>query len=182
MKTIIKSLLAIALLLLALTPAKAQTNSTPVYSPIIEFLSVGSNYVVVPYGVYDLTTDKIGGGLAIGYRLSEYVVPTLRLEAIDGEVFMPQANLTLQVPLHLLQSEARPNGLLTLTPLIYAGAATRLNSANDGTAIGVFGIGASVTLPSGQWYVPDYLLGAYEHWTGGGLDNERVLLGIGWQL
>lgn len=150
------------------------TNAPPLFSgpaaTAFEFLTTGSNYIVVPYGAMQLKEDKFGGGLAIGYRLSDYVVPFLRLDEFDGNLTMPSGTIQLQLPVRIMNA-------VTLTPLVYSGVGTCLagNAANNGQISGVFGAGAAVRL--GTHFD---LIGAYEKRTGIASGNF-VLFGVGWK-
>lgn len=135
------------------------TNATELLgepaSRLLAFLSEGSNWIVAPYGIYSPTSKRVGGGIGIGYKLSDFVVPTLRLDYMDGQLFMPSGTLQLQAPLTL--------GKVTVIPLVFTGVATPLTGkGNDNlTPVGMFGIGAAVRLGT-HWD----LLADYERWTG----------------
>jgi hypothetical protein len=116
-----------------------------------------SNWMVAPFGIYSTTSKEWGGGLAVGYKLSEFVVPVLRLDYLAGDIWMPSANLQLQVPVTIM-------GKFTLIPFTFAGVATTIagGGADNGTAVGMLGIGGAVRLSS---HVD--LVGDYELWNGG---------------
>lgn len=175
MKTFAIKLALLAALVLFLVPCQAQTTNQP---PIIQLPDFGasSNWVAAPYLIYDTTDRKIGGGIGLGYRASEFLAPTFRLDAIGGGLFVPSGSLQLQFPLKF-----RFGG--ELVPFAYPGIATRLGGQNTGGPVGIFGIGAFLRLPDkGKWYVPSHILADYERWTGAGFNNNQIRFGLGWRL
>jgi hypothetical protein len=115
------------------------TNGMPFLSgpvtKVFEFLGQGSNYMIAPYGIVT-SAGKCGGGIAVGYKVSEFVVPMLRADYLDGTLFMPSASLQLQAPITL-------TGKFTTIPFAFAGIATPLagKGIDNGTAVGIFGAG-----------------------------------------
>lgn len=169
--------LFISLLLALGVTAWAQTtntNSTPIISgPIdqaITFLGTGSNWMVAPYGIYNPQTGEAGAGVGAGYKLSDFVVPTMRIDVLDvrkpEEIWMPSVNLQLQVPMLLF-------GKLYVVPFVSSGIATPISGKGDdnGTAVGIFGGGLAVRLAS-HWA----LIGDYEKWTG--FEGEQIRFGF----
>lgn len=142
------------------TPADAGTNGNPFLSgpvvTVLDFLSQGSNWITVAYGTMNDKATKFGGGVAIGYKVSDFVAPTLRLDYYDGRVFMPSASLQLQVPFKLL-------GKLTVIPFAISGIATPLTGkgGSDGSAVGIFGAGVAV-----EFTQKFGAIGDAEKWTG----------------
>lgn len=180
-----KSLSLLALIgLLGVSSVKAQTNTVTVTntvtmtnfftSPLFEFIQQ-TNLVVVAYSIIDTTSDNIGAGVGIGYKVSDFVVPTLRLDAIDDNLFVPSGNLQLQFPIKIA-------GKYEAVPFVFQALGTSFNGDNDGEAVSLTGIGMIVKIKANKWYIPDYLLGDYEHWTGGGFNNNQVRLGVGFKL
>lgn len=124
--------------------AQTATNNPIVDSPIFQFLSQSStNWFVAPYGIATTTGNKYGAGIAVGYKLSDYVAPVMRLDDIDGTLWMPSASLQLQVPIIIM-------GKVTVIPFSFAGIATPLAGAGNlnGSAVGIFGAGAAFRLSS----------------------------------
>lgn len=165
------SLFATSILLLGAltlsTPAinaqTADTNAPPdtgsiiggPASSLLDFLGTGSNWMIAPYGIVS-TDQKFGGGVAVGYKISNFVVPTMRLDYFDGQVWMPSASLQLQAPLTIL-------GKVTVVPFAFGGLATPIagKGASNGSAVGIFGAGAAVRISSKFDIVADY-----EKWSG----------------
>lgn len=184
-------LMMIALLVAAL-PAMAQdaTNSPPweqpwsadstngapvISSPIWQFVTADSTNWYCGAGVTYDDTDKSGGGWAgVGYQLSTYVVPIIRVDVLKRGVFVPSGNLQFQVPVKLF-------GRIETTPFAFTGIATSINNPGDsGNAIGVFGTGLIIKFNSSSPYIPDGIIGDYERWTGGGFNNNQIRLGPFW--
>jgi hypothetical protein len=168
-----RSILSAALLTLALAfapSAKAQsapdTNAPPDLSTnaplfggpgaqLFNFLSTGSNWMIAPYGIVS-TEHKVGGGVAFGYKLSPFIVPLMRLDYFNGTLWMPSMSLQLQVPFTIM-------GKFTVVPFTSAGLATPLAGAGtaNGSAVGIFALGAAVRISSRFDIVGDY-----EKWSG----------------
>lgn len=158
LKLLWATLLAVALLFTFCTRAFAQETNPPssiLTSPIIDFLSQGSNWMVAPYATYSTEDSKIGGGVAALYKVTDFVATGLRLDYIGSKFWMPSCQFQLQAPFVLL-------GKLTVTPFTVAGLATPIGGGgnNNGSAIGIFGAGASVAINKKISIVADY-----EKWT-----------------
>lgn len=152
--------LIIALFMAVTLPAFAQTNTPPPidsepWYKFLDFLSHSSNLIVAPYGIYDSGTKSAGGGIALAYKVSDYVLPTLRVDVIDKDVWMPSGSLQLQYPI--------PMGKFTFIPFGFGGLATPLSGrgSDNGTAVGIIGLGADLKL-SDHWGI----LGDVERWSG----------------
>lgn len=134
-------------------------------SRVIEFLSAGTNYMFAPYGI--ITTDgKVGGGIALAYKLSDFVVPTLRFDYLDKAVWMPSASVQLQAPLVI-------GGKFTVIPFAFAGIATTVagRGADNGDPVGIFGVGAAVRVAQHWDLVADY-----EKWSG--FSGDQIRFGV----
>lgn len=156
----------------------------------IQFLGSGSNWMIAPYGIFstgsrtsgsDWVAGKhsIGAGIGVGYKVSEFVVPTMRLDYLDGELWMPSASLQLQAPIKLLNK-------VTLIPFVFGGLATPIagKGKDNGTAIGIYGAGAAVRLDfiskSTSKWVPIDVIADFEKW--GGFDGSQYRFGLVWKL
>src|SRR3977135_899743 len=102
-----KLLLSLAVIGSLLT-AKAQTDVPPLptlsgpSAAFVDFLLNSSNLMVAPYGIASTDFKKFGGGIGLGYRVSEFVVPFIRLDYYDKTLFMPSASLQLQAPIRFM--------------------------------------------------------------------------------
>jgi hypothetical protein len=179
MKTLKRFSAFICLSLLCVCGVKAQTNTPPstnlLSGPIvdaIDFLGHGSNWFAVPFGMVSTDTKQWGGGLALGYKLSDFVVPVMRIQGIQDEdkhsfsIWMPSFAVQLQAPLTIM-------GKFTLTPFAYGAAAIPISGAGDknGDPVGIIGAGAAVRLS------PKFdLVGSVEHWTV--FNSDQILFGI----
>lgn len=158
MRTIVSFILLLASL--AAQGQTTNTNTNPIISGpalvALDFLSQGSNYMAVAYGTMSDKADKFGGGVALGYKVNDFLAPTLRLDYYDGKVWMPSASLQLQAPITIL-------GKLTVIPFAISGIATPISGkgSSDGSAVGIFGAGMAVKLSSSF-----DLIGDCEKWTG----------------
>lgn len=145
----------------------AYDSVTNPVNKITEFLSnATSNIIVVPYGIASTDFKKFGGGVALGYELSQNVVPFLRVEKYNGDFFMPSGTVQLQVPVKF--------GSFVIVPLAYTGVAVPLGEkhVND-PVVGIVGTGAAVRLGA-----KFDLLAAYEVRTATG---NQICLGFGWK-
>lgn len=165
-----KKFIALFTLVAALTlPAGAQvTNQPPITNilsgPIvdaIDFVGQGSNWFAVPFGMVSTDNKQWGGGLALGYKLSDFVVPLMRIQGIEDvdkhsfNIWMPSLTVQLQAPIVLF-------GKVTAIPLLYGGAGIPISGAGsiNGDPVGILGAGLALKL-SKKWD----LVGTYEHWT-----------------
>jgi hypothetical protein len=160
-----KKLVTVIGLCATLVGAKAQT--TNVIHVWEDFLSnATTNIIIVPYGIASTDFKKFGGGVAIGYELSQNVVPFLRIENYNGDFFMPSGTVQLQVPFRF--------GGFTIVPLAYTGVAVPLdNSHVNDPVVGIVGTGAAIRLGAKL-----DLLASYEVRTSTG---NQICLGIGWK-
>jgi hypothetical protein len=139
MKTVLSSiLLAFSL------AAKAQTDTNNPFTsgPLVTgltWLGSASNIMGIAYGTMNDKADKFGGGVALAYKVSDFLAPTLRLDYWDGKVWMPSASLQLQSPITI-------GGKLTVIPFALSGIATPIagKGTDNGTAVGIFGAGLAV--------------------------------------
>lgn len=158
--------------------AAVDTNAPPAdsggwwNSPVLGFLQNGSNWIAATYGIYDTTSKEFGGGVGVGYKISEYVVTVVRLDFIADRVFVPSGSLQLQLPINI--------GRFKLTPFGFSAIATSLNSdLSSGEPVGIFGAGGALTFNTdSQWYVPKGLIADFEHWTGGGFNDDQIRFGV----
>jgi len=153
--------------------ALGQTNTNDVALPpeatkIIQFAASATNLMTAVYGISSTDFKTFGGGVALAYRLSDMIVPTVRLDYYDRELWMPSADLQLQAPITLF-------GKFTMIPFAFAGVAEALGGrsggVSSGSVVGMFGVGAAVRLNS-KW---DALMD-FERWTG--FSKDQVRLGV----
>lgn len=153
---------------LATMPARAQTNvltdTNTVSGTLWTALTTGSNYFAAVDGMYSVNNGQWGGGLALGYKVSDWFAPILRLDYFGSRFYMTSGNIELQVPQKLL-------GKIPVTPFITAGVGTPFSGANDlnGTPVGIAGVGAVIKFGwLGQnWFCQHaFIAGDYETWTG----------------
>lgn len=122
-----------------------------------DFLTANStNWMVVPYGIVSSKFDKYGAGIAVAYKLSEFVAPALRLDYYNGRVWMPSASLQLQAPVRIMNK-------FELIPFAFSGLATPITGKGqeNGSAVGLFGAGAAVRIGK-KWDI----IGDVEKWSG----------------
>lgn len=174
-----KKLIAVISLVAALAiPVRAQTTNVSTNSVISgpaadawAFITTQgiTNWFVVPFATYDTTAKDFGGGLALGYKLSDYVAPVMRFDYIHGGAYSAQADMQLQLPVTLFNK-------VTLVPFGFAGVATCFAGAGSGNgeAVGVLGAGGALKLSS-KWDV----VADYEVWSGGPFhSNNQIRFGV----
>jgi hypothetical protein len=131
-------------------------------SSALDFFSRGTNYFAAVYGI-DSQANGVGGGVAVGYKISDYVAPVMRLDYLDGTVWMPSASLQLQVPVPLF-------GKVLVIPFSSAGIATPIagKGKDNLSAVGIFTAGAAVRLDflPWSWAKKVDLVGDVEKWSG----------------
>jgi hypothetical protein len=143
---------------------------------LFNFAKNGSNFIIAPYAIFAQSSGSkfgAGAGLALGYHINEFVVPTMRLDYLNKQLFMPSASLQLQAPVTLF-------GKLTVIPFGFSGIATPISGAgaNNGSVVGIFGAGGAVRLDflgSGAFWQHTDVVGDYELWTGGGFNNQKQI-------
>ena len=177
-KTFWTLLLLIAALIFVANVHAQEPTGDPIVSPsitnapepvqrVLAFLAQGSNWIVAPYGIYDMTTKSAGGGVALAYKVSDFVLPTLRLDYINGDVFMPSGTVQLQMPIKVTTN-------IWLTPFLFGGVATAVTgSGADGTAIGIFGLGGDIRITEHFG-----ILGDWEKWS----SHEQLRFGFHWKF
>jgi hypothetical protein len=141
------------------------TNAPVIAGPgwdAFQFLTSGaSNWMVAAYGIWDSGSEQAGFGLGAGYRVNDFIVPTMRLDFLptaEGgtEIWMPSASIQLQAPVRLM-------GKLDLVPFGFAGIATCVSGRDEdnGAPVGIFGLGGAVRI--GRHFD---VIGDYEIWSG----------------
>lgn len=183
MKTLILAIgLAIGLALSTTAQTNPQPDTNAVSSLIggpgaelISFLSTGSNWMVASYVIVPSSSQYgVGGGIGIGYRVSDFVVPTMRLDYLDKTIWMPSGSLQLQAPFKLFNK-------LTLIPFVFPGIATPVSGTggNNGSAVGIFGAGAAVRLDaigSGSFWQHSDIIFDVEKWTS--FTGQQIRIGF----
>lgn len=158
-----------------LLPEPPATNAIPSLpehvATWLDFLShTGTNWLVVPYAIYvDDDVNSMGGGLAVMYSLSPYVLTGLRLDYVNEELWMPSINVSLQLPIRLANT-------ITVAPFAISGVATALGNEQDhGEAVGIFGGGLALKVSKKMGLVYDA-----EMWTG--FSGTQHRFGVYWKF
>lgn len=113
------TILGIAVLLAIGTVAQAQTNNTPTTNtplPVITSNSTlsslvdlsATNWVVIPFASYDLTTKNFGGGVAALYAVNPNFWAGVRAQSLNGQKAEAGVQAQLQVTTHILGITAIP--------------------------------------------------------------------------
>lgn len=173
MKRILTALLLMAATITGL--AQTGTNDTGGISLTLPSWLNSSNLNLALYGTYDTTTKSGGAGVAIAAKINENLVSFARIDEWKNQIFVVSGGLQLQLPVNL--------GKWQITPFTFSSIATRINSKNSGEPIGIFGAGGIVKWPQPKsWFIPHGVVGDYEHWTGGGYNNNQIRGGFWWPL
>lgn len=178
----IRTLLAIlAAFCIVALPAKCQTDTNtpapPVVTTIWDMLTTGTNYFAVAHATMATSGGGAGGGLSIGYRATPAIAPIIRFDWFDGQCYLVNANLQLQVPRQLM-------GKFPIIPFGLVGAGTPLTTEHvsrgvtvtAGDPVGIIGIGAYVPFDSfgnSAWLKKTFVAFDYEHWTGAGIGEKQ---------
>ncbi len=172
-----KTYLAILLLAVACVTGYSQTNA-PAVSPSNTWLDAfaHSNMVYLPYGVYSTTTHSFGGGIGIGYHVTDagpvQIVPLSRFEAYHGSGWAISGGLQLQVPFQVTKG-------VWLTPYTSTGVMLPMNTGTTADDNGIALLGAGVSLHLDRIQRLSLLLG-YEHLYN--ISDNRLLLGVSLSL
>ena len=163
------------------TPAAITTNSEPSLTGGLTLIAqtiydaMPSNYAVAVYGTYAPSapsSHKIGGGVLALWNINQYVGTGLGLDYL-GSLYMPSANLKLQLPIKPIawvgSSPFFTN--FVLTPFVLGGIATPIaGAANDTRSIaGIASAGANLDVAQ-LWGGEVSLGAALTKWTGAGVD------------
>lgn len=121
---------------------QADTNAPVIggaSSTLWDFVSTGSNYWAAPYVTAATSGGSFGGGVAVGYKVSELVNPVLRLDYFNGSVYMPSLTAQLQAPRTIL-------GKIPITPFGIAGMGTPIAGAgrDNGNMVTILGAGIAL--------------------------------------
>ena len=114
--------------------------------------------------------DRWGGGFGVYYPLSTYVIAGSRVDWVNGGFWMPQGNVTLDLP--FVPFKQFPT--FVVTPLAFGGVGVPLAVKRSGQATAIVGTGAEVNFyesPDKKWKV-----GAafdIERWSGFAGDQYR---------
>lgn len=168
-----RKLLSVILLAASCLALRADTTNL-LGGPFIDGLTAATNIYTATYGIYDTTSKKAGVGVALGYKLSDFVLPVIRLDIINNGVWVPSGSLQLQAPITF-------NGKITIVPFGFTGIATSIatyTSSQNATVIGIFGAGGALRINSTKWYVPSDILVDYERWTGGPFNDNQIRAGL----
>jgi hypothetical protein len=158
---------ALALPLMAQTnvPPVTDTNLPPAVSVVGQletFLAgAGTNLMLVPYGIYSSGDKSAGGGIALAYKLNDYVVPAFRIDYLHKEFYQGSVTAQFQLPIHTAS-------WLTLFPFGIAGASVPFSGAggDNGTVQGVAGLGLAVRINGTGWIAQHLdLIGDWEKWS-----------------
>lgn len=157
----------------------AVTNPVPPAPNLLDYLTTGSNYFAVPFLTYSLHDRSIGGGIALGYHLSEIVAPVLRVDYFDSRFYSVSLTANLQPPRALL-------GKIPIVPFALAGGAMPFAGGGDdnGTFVTVIGAGAYVPLSivgKSWWLKNSSIIADYEKWFGMPA-NQTDQFRVGWSL
>jgi hypothetical protein len=171
------------LLLLGTLSVEAQTNTPPVatngvvstsfLSDVLTFFKEGTNFIVVPYGIVTSGSNNKydgGGGIALGYFVSQYFVPGMRVEYLNKAFYQASFTSQLEIPIVLA-------GKFTVVPFAIGGAAVPFGgSANDpGSVQGIAGAGLAVRISS-KWD----LLADIEKWSA--TPGQQYRFGVGYKF
>lgn len=177
MKTKLAVILSLALIALAVH-AQTNTPAVPVTPPsglisdigdIIKPLAQASNWIVAPYGIYDLTTKKAGAGIAGVYNITPNFASVIRVDYINSQIWRPSGSLQFQLPILLFNK-------VTVTPLVFTGLSVPLGGTggDNGAGIVIAGVGGSITLKQNKLYI----VGDWEVWK----DSKQLRGGLAYRF
>lgn len=138
--------------------APTVTNATT----IIDYVTAGSNYFAVPFATYSIGDHSFGGGVAIGYKITDVVAPMVRFEEFAKDWWNVSAQATLQPPRQLF-------GKFPVIPFAVAGVGTPMSGDESGKLISIVGGGLVFNLDffGDAWLLKHSWLAAdYEYWAG----------------
>jgi len=120
-------------------------------------LSIDTNWVAIPYGIYNTTSHQFGFGGAVLYQASPYLWTGVRADNISGQSTTAGVQASLQMTYTV--------GGVGLTPFLEAST-----GIGDSTLYGSAGVGGLICLhtwnfsvSSEQFQLTAGLIGDYEH-------------------
>jgi hypothetical protein len=145
---------------------------TTAIQTVLDFVTQ-TNWYAVTYGLYGsaLSKSKFGAGIGYFYSLTKYTVAGVRLEMIDGDFWMPDGSMTLQLPISIGQH-------VVITPLAFVGVGVPIAGAkvfniqtpghardNNGNPSTIYGIGFATRLFGfSKWDISE--VADIESWSG----------------
>ena len=122
-------------------PAPIPVEAPPQATSWLSFLSSGSNFMVAPYGIFSTGPRSVGGGVAVAYKISDYIAPAMRIDYLNSSFYQGSLSAQVQYPIHFGSN-------ITVVPFGLAGAATPFGGAGDNnlTPQGIAGVGAALRL------------------------------------
>ncbi len=156
-------------------PAHSTTDTTnapvisgPAKDAVVFMTTAGvTNWLAATYAIYSVSSKDWGGGVGVGYKLGDFVVPTLRLDYLAKEIWMPSGNIQLQLPVTIMNK-------ITLIPMTFAAVGTTVSGGgnDNGSPVGILGIGMAARLSS-HWD----LIADWEIWNGGRFHQDNQIRG-----
>lgn len=177
------SLAVFAACLLAMPVQAQDTNLPPVatngvaslsfWEDAINWVSQGSNFIVVPYGIVSTGNNgkyDAGGGVALAYSISQYAEMGMRVDYLNKAFYQGSFSGQLQVPINLFKK-------VTVVPFVLGGVAVPFGGgATDPASVqGIAGAGMAVRL-SAHWD----LIGDIEKWSA--TPGQQYRFGIGYKF
>ena len=156
-----------------LPPVATNGPSVGFFTDTINWLAEGSNFIVVPYGIVSSGNNnkyEAGGGVALAYSISQYVVTGMRMEYLNKDFYQASFNGQLQVPITLFKK-------VTVVPFVLGGVATPFGAGSTGInpVQGIVGAGMAVRLSS-KWD----LISDVEKWSA--VPGQQYRFGIGFKF
>lgn len=167
MKKVTVSIAMLMTLVISSFAQQQQDTNAPVSvigSNLFDYLTTGSNYWVAPYATAATSGGSFGGGIAVGYKISELVNPVLRLDYFNGSAYMPSLTAQLQAPRAIM-------GKIPVTPFGIAGMGTPIAGAarDNGAMVTILGAGLALrgdSLVKTGFLSHCDLVADYEKWLG----------------
>jgi long-subunit fatty acid transport protein len=158
-----KVLLSVGAVLAMVVTSQAQTNS-----PTLPGLSSSTNWVAIPYGIYDTTDKKWGWGVAGLYKVSDNFYTGLRYDQVNGHDNTAGVQAQLQATVTYAGIKVTP----------FVSASTGIGSSQS--LYGSAGAGAYVSLVQKGFKISNHdftidagIVGDYEHVVQTGNKNEN---------
>jgi len=156
-------------------PPETSTNQPPTLPEIpgivLSFLSnTASNWYVAPYGIYCNDTESFGAGIGIGYAINPNVVTVMRMDYVNGDIWLPSGSVQLQAPILLM-------GKIQATPFGFGGIATPISGRgkDNTTAVGIAGAGLGIRFNEHAGVVYDV-----EYWSS--FSGPQHRFGVFWKF
>jgi hypothetical protein len=151
---------------------------------VFDFVKNGSNIVTAVYGIASKESGggklQYGGGVGVGYKITPWLVPFMRIEDLSGELSFMSASLQLQAPTRLSWTGISWLSNVVVNPFAGVGVETPISGLGGNTSTVAASVFAGADIHISKSLA---IIGDYETVTGGGHQKrQQVRFGLAWAI